>query len=206
VSLTIVDYGAGNLRSVANAFYLAGAEPEVADDPDAVASAERIVLPGVGAAGPALEAIRRSGMAEALDTARKRGAPIMGICLGMQVMAETLDEYGTHKGLGWIPGRVGPLEDRATAPCRAPHTGWAEIEATDAAGGLIGAGRRDRFVYFCHSNCLVTDESVVAAKAEHGGALVAAIRHENLFAVQFHPEKSQLGGERILQAFLDWTP
>ncbi|MBT7611800.1 MAG: imidazole glycerol phosphate synthase subunit HisH, partial [Rhodospirillaceae bacterium] len=120
MSVTIVDYGAGNLRSVANAFYLAGADPVLASDPDEVADAERVVLPGVGAAGPALVALRETGMAEALDLARDKGAPIMGICLGMQMMAERLDEFGSHDGLGWIPGHAGPIEDNTSLPCRGP--------------------------------------------------------------------------------------
>lgn len=206
MNVTIVDYGAGNLRSVANAFYLAGADPVLASNPDEVAGSERIVLPGVGAAGPAMLALRQSGMAEALNIARMRGTPIMGICLGMQMMAERLEEYGSHTGLGWIPGHAGPIEDNTNLPCRVPHTGWSEISTTPAADGLIGRGARDRFVYFCHSNCLITDEEVVAATVECGGPIVAAICHETLFAVQFHPEKSQLCGERVLQGFLDWKP
>lgn len=206
MNVSIVNSGAGNLLSVANALYLAGADPQVISDADAIAASDRIVLPGVGAAGPVLASLRQSGMAEALDEARGRGVPIFGICLGMQVMAESLNEYGDHTGLGWIPGAVGPIEDRADAACRVPHTGWAEIEPTSVAGGLIGDAKRDRFVYFCHSNCLTTDDEVVAATVDCGGPMVAAIRHENLFAVQFHPEKSHLGGERLLQAFLEWSP
>ena len=123
MNITIVDYGAGNLRSVANAFYLAGADPVMASDPDDVANAERLVLPGVGAAGPALSALRGTGMVDALDLARSKGTPIMGICLGMQMMARRLDEFGSHEGLGWIPGHAGPIEDNARLPCRVPHTG-----------------------------------------------------------------------------------
>ena len=205
-SVAIVDYGAGNLRSVANALYLAGAEPEVAATPETLAGAERIVLPGVGAAGHAIARLRASGMADALDAARARGTPILGICLGLQMMAQRLDEFGSHAGLGWIPGRVGPIEEAVTVPCRVPHTGWSAIETTPRAEGLIGNGAKDRTVYFCHSNCLTTDAAIVAATVDLGTPVTAAIRHENLLAVQFHPEKSQQAGARLLQAFLDWTP
>lgn len=206
MDVSIVNCGAGNLLSVANAFYLAGADPKVISGADAVAVADRIVLPGVGAAGPVLAMMRRSGIAEALNEARLKGTPILGICLGMQVMAESLAEYGDHTGLGWIPGTVGPIEDRAGSPCRVPHTGWAEIAPTAVARSLIGNGKRDKFAYFCHSNCLTTDDEMIAATVDCGGPMVAAICRDNLFAVQFHPEKSQLGGERLLQAFLDWSP
>ena len=206
MQVTVIDYGAGNLRSVANALYLAGAEPEVAATPEALSGAERIVLPGVGAAGHAMARLRASGMADALDAARTKGTPILGICLGLQLMAQRLDEFGSHAGLGWIPGRVGPIEEAVTTPCRVPHTGWSAIAMTSRADGLIGNGPKDRTVYFCHSNCLTTDDAIVAATVDLGSPVTAAIRHENLFAVQFHPEKSQQAGARLLQAFLDWTP
>ena len=137
MQVTVIDYGAGNLRSVANALYLAGAEPEVAATPEAVSGAGRIVLPGVGAAGHAIARLRASGMADALDAARTKGTPILGICLGLQLMAERLDEFGSHAGLGWIPGRVGPIEEAVTVSCRVPHTGWSAIATTERAEGLI---------------------------------------------------------------------
>lgn len=206
MQVTVIDYGAGNLRSVANALYLAGAEPEVAATPEQLAGAERIVLPGVGAAGHAIARLRASGMAQALEESRAKGIPILGICLGLQLMAQHLDEFGSHEGLGWIPGRVGPIEEAVALPCRVPHTGWSAIAPTDKAGGMIGTGSKDKVVYFCHSNCLTTDETIVAATVDLGTPVTAAIRHENLFAVQFHPEKSQQAGDRLLRAFLDWTP
>jgi len=206
MQVTVIDYGAGNLASVANALYLAGAEPEVAATPEQLAGAQRIVLPGVGAAGHAIARLRAAGMAEALDDARKRGTPILGICLGLQLMAQRIEEYGSHEGLGWISGHVGPIEDAVTVPCRVPHTGWSAVAPTERASGMIGTGNKDRFVYFCHSNCLTTDAAIVAATVDLGTPITAAIRHENLFAVQFHPEKSQQAGARLLQAFLEWTP
>lgn len=206
MNVAIVDYGAGNLRSVANALWLAGAEPAIETSPEAVAAAERIVLPGVGAAGHALAALRSTGLADALDEARRRGAPVLGICLGLQLMAERLDEFGRHEGLGWIPGRVGPLEEVAPGACRVPHTGWSAIEPMAAAEGFVGRGPKDRTVYFCHSNVLTTEPGVVAATVDVGVPVTAAVRDENLFAVQFHPEKSQQAGARLLQAFLAWRP
>lgn len=206
MQVTVIDYGAGNLASVANALYLAGADPQVAATPEALAGAARIVLPGVGAAGHAIARLRASGMADALEDARRAGTPILGICLGLQLMAQRLEEFGSHEGLGWIPGSVGPIEKAVASPCRVPHTGWSAIATTDRASGMIGNGNKDRTVYFCHSNCLTTDPAIVAATVDLGAPVTAAIRHENLFAVQFHPEKSQQAGARLLQAFLDWTP
>ena len=206
MQVTVIDYGAGNLASVANALYLAGADPQVAATPEALAGAERIVLPGVGAAGHAIARLRASGMDDALDDARRAGTPILGICLGLQLMAQRLEEFGSHEGLGWIPGSVGPIEKAVAAPCRVPHTGWSAIVTTAQASGMIGNGSKDRTVYFCHSNCLTTDPAIIAATVDLGAPVTAAIRHENLFAVQFHPDKSQQAGARLLQAFLDWTP
>jgi len=204
MNVTIVDYGAGNLGSVHQAFWTAGAEPETTSDPDKIANAERIVLPGVGAAGAALEQIRARGLDQAMDAARNNGTPILGICLGLQMMAEEIDEYGIHRGLGWMKGKVSRIPE--TASVHVPHMGWTKIETTERAGSLIGASDRDRHFYFCHSNRLHLDEGVAAATVNHGETFTVAVRFGNVFAVQFHPEKSQLAGQKLIKQFLAWSP
>lgn len=207
MTVTIVDYGAGNIRSVLNALEYTGADAAPSASPENVANAERIVLPGVGAAGSALEVLRRRGLSEALEEARSRGTPILGICLGMQMLAGELDEFGVHPGLGWIDGQVGPISAHVGADVRLPHIGWARVNpvVTEAAG-FFGRNDKSNHFYFCHTNCLQTSRSVVAATVDLTTPVVAAVLKENVFAVQFHPEKSQLNGIRLIEAFLDWRP
>jgi imidazole glycerol-phosphate synthase subunit HisH len=204
MKVTIVDYGAGNLGSVHQAFWLAGAEPETSSNPDNIKQAERIVLPGVGAAGTALECLRALGLDQAMDEVRRLGRPILGICLGLQVMAEEIEEYGVHRGLGWIKGKVSRIPSAPNV--RIPHIGWSRVDTTDRAGDLIGTSDRDRYFYFCHSNRLHADEGVAAATVIHGEPFTVAVRFDNVFAVQFHPEKSQLAGQRLINRFLNWSP
>lgn len=203
---TIVDYGAGNLRSVATALWRAGAEPEIACDPDAVRAADRLVLPGVGAAGAAMESLRALGLADALDAFRATGRPFLGICVGMQVLAEDLLEYGAHRGLGWVRGTVDRLPTAGDPSPRVPHMGWSEIVPDGTGSPLLGASRRDRFFYFCHSYRLAERDGVTVARATHGEAFTCAIAFENVFACQFHPEKSHIAGHKLLERFLDWSP
>jgi glutamine amidotransferase len=207
MTITVVDYGAGNIRSVLNAIAYTGEDALASADPEILANAERIILPGVGAAGSALGVLRDRGLADALDLARKRGTPILGICLGLQMLAEELDEFGTHKGLGWIDGRVGPIADQVGPDVRVPHIGWARIDQVDGpAAAFFGRNEKSNYFYFCHSNCLTTIPSLVAATVDLTTPIVAAVQKENVLAVQFHPEKSQINGIRFLEAFLDWQP
>lgn len=204
----IIDYGAGNMRSVHNALYEAGADPEVVGDPEAFADFDRLVLPGVGAATEAIQRLRARGMVDALnDVVRRRGRPLLGICLGMQLMAEDLLEFGHEKGLGWVPGSVRPLREVVGPEPRVPHMGWNTLEIDPAAPGLMRQVKPSSHYYFAHSFTLVdTDPTVVAARTTYHAALVSAIVSETAFAVQFHPEKSQIDGERLLSAFLSWKP
>jgi len=207
MTVTVVDYGAGNIRSVLNALAYTGADAVASAIPESVANSERIVLPGVGAAGSALEVLRNRGLSEALDTARARGTPILGICLGMQLLADELDEFGIHPGLGWIGGRVGPISEHVGTDVRIPHIGWARIDPVDGeAASFFGRNEKSNHFYFCHTNCLQTSSPVVAATVDLTTPVVAAVLKENVFAVQFHPEKSQMNGIRLIEAFLDWTP
>jgi len=200
VSVALIDYGAGNLHSVHNALKAAGAEGLVITaDPDAVAQADRIVLPGVGAFAACAAGLRAiPGMVEALDRrVRHDGAPFLGVCVGMQLMADTGEEHGVHQGLGWIPGVVRPL--LPSSDVRVPHMGWNDvIPAADHP--LIEAGE----AYFLHS--FAFDGDSVLATTEHGGTVTAAIGRDNFVGVQFHPEKSQRYGIALLERFLTWAP
>ena len=201
MSLALIDYGAGNLHSVHNALKAAGAGGvHVTADPDVVAKADRIVLPGVGAFAHCMEALSAiDGMVAAMEQrVRVEGTPFLGICVGMQLLADAGVEHGTTRGLGWISGTV-----RAIAPAvdlKIPHMGWNDVAPTQGAP-LIEAGE----AYFLHSYHFdAADDADVLAKTDHGGPLVAAVGRGNILGVQFHPEKSQAYGINFLKRFLEW--
>jgi glutamine amidotransferase len=201
VSLALIDYGAGNLHSVHNALKAAGAgDVHVTADPDIVAKADRIVLPGVGAFAHCMGALSAiDGMIAAMEQrVRVEGIPFLGICVGMQLLADEGVEHKTTRGLGWIGGTV-----RAIAPAadlKIPHMGWNDVVPTQAAP-LIEAGE----AYFLHSYHFdATDDADVLATTDHGGTLVAAVGRDNIMGVQFHPEKSQAYGINFLKRFLEW--
>ena len=201
----VIDYGSGNLRSAAKALAAAGADVEVTADAAAVTAAERIVLPGVGAFADCRAGLDRlPGMVEALDQAvRRQGRPFLGICVGMQLMAEAGLEHGRHEGLGWIAGEVVPLAPR---PVKIPHMGWNELHRTREHPLLAGIPG-DADVYFVHSYHLrLGDAGDLLADADYAGPVVAAIARDNMAGVQFHPEKSQATGLRLLANFLAWRP
>jgi imidazole glycerol-phosphate synthase subunit HisH len=201
VRVALVDYGAGNLQSVRNALRAAGAENIVVTaDPDAVCGADRIVLPGVGAFAHCMGALSAiDGMVEALGEATgPRATPFLGICVGMQLMAEAGEEHGTHAGLSWIKGRVRML-DAADGGIKIPHMGWNDVVPA-RAHPLVEAGE----AYFLHSFAYHGDD--VIATTDHGGTVVAAIGRDNRIGVQFHPEKSQSYGIKFLARFLEWRP
>ncbi|MCC6642212.1 MAG: imidazole glycerol phosphate synthase subunit HisH [Deltaproteobacteria bacterium] len=208
MKVAIIDYGAGNIESVRNALLAAGARATVARDPEAVLAADRLVLPGVGAAGPAAERLERSGLSEAMvDAVRRKGRPMLGICLGMELLAEQLLEFGRTPGLGWLAGEVVHLRDAGVRRARVPHVGWNTAEPIGEVRRFFEAPERMRTFYFCHSYTLVLrDEGAVAARTEYETPLVAAVLDGTVFATQFHPEKSQINGQRLLRAFLTWAP
>ena len=205
--LALVDYGAGNLHSVANALKAAGADNvAVTADPAVVRAADRIVLPGVGSFRACAEGLRAiphlvESMAErVLDG----GAPFLGICVGMQLLASRGVEHGVTAGLDWIPGEVRLIE--VTDPAiKIPHMGWNDVALTphSPAAEVIEPGE----AYFLHSYHFVPDDGhAVAAMTDHGGGLVAAVARDNIVGVQFHPEKSQAYGLGLLARFLEWKP
>ena len=199
-AVTVVDYGAGNLRSVANALRRVGAEVSVTADADVVARSARIVLPGVGAFGACIAALRAvPGMVDALDTrVRRDGVPFLGVCVGMQLMADTGHEHGAHRGLGWIAGSV---ERLPTAPgLKVPHMGWNAVAPGHA--GLVEPGE----AYFVHSYAVHAAPADTLATTTHGAPFAAAVGRDNMLGVQFHPEKSQAYGLALLTRFLAWRP
>ena len=201
MTLALIDYGAGNLHSVAKELKAAGArDVAITADADIVAKAERIVLPGVGAFGACAAALRAvPGMIEALDTrVQREGTPFLGICVGMQLMAETGEEHGVHAGLGWMPGTVALLEPDETS-AKVPHMGWNDVVPT-SPHPLIVPGE----AYFLHSYAYRGDG--VIATTDHAGAVTAAIGRDTMLGVQFHPEKSQRYGIALLERFLTWRP
>jgi glutamine amidotransferase len=209
VSLTaLIDYGSGNLRSAQKALARAGAsEIAVTDDPAIVAKAERIVLPGVGAFADCMKGVKSiPGMVAALeDSVLRRGRPFLGICVGMQLLAEVGREFGDHAGLGWIAGDVVRLEPGDPA-LKIPHMGWNELKIAQPHPLLAGIGD-GAHVYFVHSYELrAKDSSDVLATTDYGGAVIAMVARGNIAGTQFHPEKSQAVGLRILKNFLEWRP
>lgn len=201
MTLALIDCGAGNLYSVANALKAAGAgDVAITADANVVARAERIVLPGVGAFAACAEALRAlPGMVDALEQrVRVEGAPFLGICVGMQLLAAVGEEFGEHAGLGWFAGRVTRLTP-ADPAARIPHMGWNAV-APAGEHPLVPPGE----AYFLHSYAY-EGEGVIAT-TDHGGSVTAAIGRDNILGVQFHPEKSQRYGIALLERFLTWRP
>lgn len=201
MTLALIDYGAGNLHSVANALKAAGCtDLAVTADPEVVARADRIVLPGVGAFGSCAAALRGvDGMIEAMEQrVRREAAPFLGVCVGMQLLADTGEELGTHRGLGWIAGTVRRLEPSDSA-AKVPHMGWNDVVPV-AEHALVRPGE----AYFLHSYAF--EGADVIATTDHDGPVTAAIGRDTILGVQFHPEKSQHYGLAFLRRFLDWRP
>lgn len=205
--VALVDYGAGNLHSVHSALVAAGATGvEVTSDPLVVRAADRVVLPGVGAFGACAAGLRAvPGMISAMEErVMVGGAPFLGICVGMQLLATRGLEHGETPGLGWIAGEVRAIE--VTDPAvKVPHMGWNDVMRTPHHDGaaLIEPGE----AYFLHSYHFVPDDGRhIAAMTDHGGGLVAAVARDNILGVQFHPEKSQTYGLDLLARFLEWKP
>jgi imidazole glycerol-phosphate synthase subunit HisH len=216
MDVAIIDYGSGNLHSAAKAFERAAAESgtghniKVTSDPEAVRAAERIVLPGVGAFADCLAGLKRvEGLFEALDESVKRkGRPFLGICVGMQLLAERGFEHGITPGLGWIAGEVRAIEP-ADKSLKIPHMGWNTLTVRQPHPLLDGipTGEGGWNAYFVHSYHLVaTGPELAAAETEYGGPVTAMVARDNIAGTQFHPEKSQKLGLKLIANFLRWRP
>ncbi len=197
----IVDYGVGNLFSLVSSFAAIGAEAAASGDPDFLLGADRLVLPGVGAFGDAAAALRRSGLQEVVLEAAKKGTPLLGVCLGMQLLLEKSYEYGEHPGLGLIPGQVRPIAEVISPELKIPHIGWNALHFVNGPCPLFRDLREGEYVYFVHSYAGTGCGTATAAVTEYSAPLTAAVWKDNVYGCQFHPEKSGPVGLRILRAF-----
>jgi len=201
--IAIIDYGVGNLFSLKSSFAAIGAEAVVTADPTVIRAADRIILPGVGAFEDAARKLRESGMAELVREQAATGKPIMGICLGMQLLFDKSYEYGEHPGLGLIPGTVRPIREVIPADYKVPHIGWNGLSFVGEKSPLFRYLKEGDCVYFVHSYYAADCGDAVTATAEYGAPLTAAVEKGNVYGCQFHPEKSGTVGLSILRAFCE---
>lgn len=204
--VVVIDYGLGNLFSVSKAFERVGAEVVISSNPEDIRQADRIVLPGVGAFGDGMHYLRSKGIDKALTVAViEKQKPFLGICLGMQLLADIGHEYGEYKGLGWISGFVRKL-DVEKLGLKIPHIGWNDIQIVRNSPLFRGLPAVSDF-YFVHSYQLTCQEATdIVAVADYGEQITAAIQRKNIFATQFHPEKSQDNGLTLIENFMNWQP
>lgn len=200
--VAIIDYGVGNLFSLRSSFAAIGEQAEVTGDAARIAQADRVILPGVGAFADAYDKLCESGMDEAVRRAVKSGKPVMGICLGMQLLFERSFEYGEHPGLGLLEGEVVGMEGRLPGGLAIPHIGWNALRIK-RPGGVLKYVEEGDCVYFVHSYYAENCAASLTATAEYGLELTAAVQRENLYGCQFHPEKSGKVGLGILRAFCE---
>ena len=199
--IAIVDYGVGNLFSLKSSLEAVGADVTVTGDAQVLRQAERIVLPGVGAFGDAAKKLQDSGLAEVICQEANHGKPLLGICLGMQMLLDVSYEYGEHKGLGLIHGAIRPIADVIPAGYKIPHIGWNALQFPEQKHPVFRDVQNGEHVYFVHSFHGTDCADYVAATTEYGGILTAAVARDNVVGCQFHPEKSGDVGLRILKAF-----
>ncbi len=199
--VVLIDAGTGNLRSVQKALESFGAKVQRTEDPQKVIAGGRVVLPGVGAFGDFMSGLRARGLEEAVKEIAGRGVPLLGICVGMQALFEVGEEMGEHAGLGLLAGKV--VRFAESLPVKIPHTGWNQVEVQGEAC-LFNGINSGAYVYFNHSYyCEPQNSSDVIGITDYGFRYACAVQRENIFGVQFHPEKSQAVGLRILKNFLE---
>ena len=200
--VAIVDYGVGNLFSLRSSLESIGAEVVVTSSAAVLSAADQIILPGVGAFEDAARKLRESGLADVLRALAAKGKPLMGICLGMQMLFDKSFEYGEHEGLGLIPGNVRPIADVIPADYKIPHIGWNSLHFHRESPMFSYINEGD-CVYFVHSYYAADCDDAILATAEYGAALTAAVARDNVLGCQFHPEKSGNVGLNILKAFVE---
>lgn len=198
--VALVDYGVGNLRSVMKALETTGAEVILTDDPAVVLSADKVVLPGVGAFSDGMDGMQKRGLVDAVHKIVERQIPLLGICLGMQLFFDKSSEMGESRGLGLIPGTV---EQFACEGLKIPHTGWNQLHINHTCA-MFSELQQDSYVYFNHSYyCAPDDPAVNAAETDYGIRFISAVQSGSIYGVQFHPEKSQGVGLSILKNFVE---
>ena len=201
--IAIVDYGVGNLFSLRSSLLAVGAETVVTADPLVLRAADKIILPGVGAFGDAAEKLRRTGLGALVKEEAGKGKPLLGICLGMQLLLEKSYEFGEHEGIGLIPGVIRPIADVVPADYKIPHIGWNALHFGASKHPLFRYVAEGEHVYFVHSYYGAQCEESVIAVAEYGACRTAAVARGNVRGCQFHPEKSGSVGLAILRAFCE---
>ena len=203
--IRIIDYGSGNLRSVQKAFERYGVTAEITSDPNCVAEADRLVLPGVGAFSDAMAALRERGLVDPIRSHIVADRPFLGICMGLQLLFETGWEGGRHDGLGVFAGDVARLH--CSDGLKVPHMGWNQVrwrDGSDVSHVIGGNTQQPEFFYFVHSYCVQpSDTSIVVAETDYGGVFCSGVSQGRLLATQFHPEKSQSVGMRLLKYFIE---
>jgi len=207
--IAIVDYNMGNLGSVINAFTKIGASAELVSDPSRLTEYDRVVLPGVGAFGDAMDSLRSTGMDQAIRDYAATGRPLMGTCLGMQLLFESSEEFGEHEGLGLIPGKVVRFDEaKFDHKLKVPHMGWNELFVQKTVGAdpsvcpLFDGLPDDFYLYFVHSYHVVCDDTYAIGKTYYGYEFVSAVQNKNIYGFQPHPEKSHDNGLKILENFV----
>ena len=200
--IAIINYGVGNLFSLASSFNAIGQEVIITSNPEDLHESEKIILPGVGAFGDAAKKLFDSGLAEPLINEARSGKPLLGICLGMQLLVTKSYEFGEHDGLNLIPGEIRSIGEFIPAGLKIPQIGWNALNL-HTTGGVFANTQEGRHVYFVHSYCAVCGEKFVTATTNYGADLTAAIQSGNIYGVQFHPEKSGSAGLDILRAFCE---
>jgi glutamine amidotransferase len=203
-TVVVIDYGLGNLASVAGALRHLGHVPAVSADPDAVARAGRVILPGVGAFGDGMARLAGRGMIDAIKAFVATGRPLLGICLGLQLLARESEEFGPHKGLGLLPGRVTSVAP-SDPGLRSQHVGWNDVRQTRPCVLLDGIPDGALFYHVHGFRLVAEDPAIVVAETDHGGRFPSVVNTGNLFATQFHPEKSQRHGLALLGNFVTRT-
>ncbi|MBO5851247.1 MAG: imidazole glycerol phosphate synthase subunit HisH [Clostridia bacterium] len=201
--VVIVDYGVGNLFSLVSSFKAIGVDAIASGDKEIIEKADKIILPGVGAFEDAAEKLFSSGLADVVINQAKSGKPLLGICLGMQLLFEKSFEYGEHKGLGLIKGEIRPIKEVIPNDYKIPHIGWNALEISGEKDGLFKYINNGDCVYFVHSYYGADCADSVIATAEYGANLTAAVAKGNVYGCQFHPEKSGEVGLKILKAFCE---
>ena len=201
--IAVIDYGVGNLFSLVSSLKAVGAEAVVTSDEKEIRDADKILLPGVGAFEDAAAKLRASGLDKVLISEAQKDKPILGICLGMQMLFEKSFEYGEHKGLGLIKGSVVPMEGTIPSDLKIPHIGWNALHFTKNKSDLFKYINENDCVYFVHSYYADGCDDAVIATAEYGKEITAAVQSKNVYGCQFHPEKSGNVGLNILKAFCE---